>query len=404
MKDLDLGMWDFATVISTRKLNKALCKIPLGQVSSSQGKVSLNATISTFKLESPSDGAMKCSVLISQGTAEIKNGKKFRLDGVKVKFEIPLTEITPDGPVEDRHAALSFGHVGSGKGTGAGDLGVEDMQGVLPSPQLKLAVATLVVNALRDNPETEHIILARLVSKGVNQIHKPLGWHFYFDTDPSGEAFLCVLQAITMKPIDNEMLFPRKFHHEILPKGYDVATAFSRRAFWREVMVPAFSKSFGLKVASTTYKKTICSKWNGKLKDMRGDSYLANPSVSWSANFTLDFIFVAPQQVIFKFNVEMLLRAVFAITFDPISKKLSTRVVKEVFLPPQRDIIARIANAVASAALTVAAAAFTRVLPAIDVDEFAALNRWFVEWPHLEDVTYEAASLDGVFAPQFFGK
>jgi hypothetical protein len=404
MTDVDLKMWDFRTVVSVRKLNKALERISLGAVNSSQGKVSLDATISTFKLESPCDGGMKCSVLISHGTANIQGGKKFQLDGVKIKFELPLSEIIPEGATEDRHAALVFSHVGSGKGTGAGDLSVDDMEGVLPSPQLKLAVATLVVNALRDNPDTEHIILARLVAKGRNQIHKPLGWHFYFDTDPRGEAFLCVLQAITATPVNNELLFPRKFTNEILPKGYDVATAFSRRAFWGEVMVPAFSKSFALKVASTTFGEPISSKWNGTIVNLSDGNYLANPSVTWAANFTLDFVFIAPQQVVVKFNVELLLRAVFEITFDEKSKKLSTNLVEKVFLPPQRDIVAILAKAFSPVAMQSGAAAISSIVPAIDVDEFAALNAWFIEWPHLDKVTYEAAKLDSALDPQFFGK
>jgi len=393
-----LAGWDMATVVAVSRLNTFLANTPLGDFKSSDERLSVEGNLINFQLEQPSDIGISCSMIVERGALTVQGDKIYDLSQIKLRFDLPLEEFTLDNLSEARSIALSFSHVGAGAATGMGGVTVDDPAGHLQGKKiLELTAATLVLNALRDNPDTERIILVRLFQDGQGQ-YRPLSYRFYFDTMTDGTAVLCMLLSLRSP---DPSLFSARLSKDALPTGKTVLLALSRDTFWTQVLVPTLNTGFGCKMAPSTGNQLWFGAWNGRFKKLDDNSWLANAEIVWGSDCHVNFSLVIETHIIGTVTSEVLLASNFALRFDNRTKRLQAMLSGTPSVRWQPDTLVAIANFFQPAVFNNAATQLGAALHAILISDFTDLGAWFVDWPHLGDVVYSSATLDGGNNPYF---
>jgi hypothetical protein len=395
---INLAGWDMATVVAISRLNGFLANTPLGEFKSSDGRLSVEGNLINFQLEQPSDLGISCSMVIERGSLTVQGDKTYELSQIKLRFDLPLEEFTPENLSGARSIALSFSHSGSGAATGVGGIIVDDPAGHFQGNKvLELYAATLVLNALRDNPDTERIILARLFQGGQGK-YRPLSYHFYFDTMADGTAALCML--LSLRSLDPS-LYSMRLSRDALPTGKTVVLALSRDTFWKQVLVPTLNTGFGCSMAPSAGNQLWFGKWNGRFKKLDDNSWLANAEIAWGSDCRVNFSLIIETHVIVTVTSEVLLASNFALHFDNRTKRLQAVVSGTPSVRQQSDPLVAIANFFQPDVFKSAATQLGAALPDILISDFTDLGAWFVDWPHLGDVVYSSATLDDGNNPYF---
>lgn len=408
-----LGGWDYGIAVSFATVAEHMEDTPPFHINSQSGKNSLTGHVKFLGFMDVVDQIGRYPRLtvgfqLRDATLTAATGQTFPMSGVIVTFNVPISEFTGDPSAKgNTQVGIDFTNVGKGKGNQSSDVQVIGDQPFKGLPAAARAfVGNLVINAIRNDPKLERMVLATMFDKSGVTRERLRGWRWYAEKTNSQTAHLVCLMSTKTSDISH---LPQRLKPGTLPRRKDCAVYISRELFWDKVILPALVRSIGtrpdanvpliypLPIAPGTIIQMQQAIWNAP--DFRDQSLrgVTDLTYIWADTFAVNFNLSGPLSKV-GMNTGM------RINFDPITQTLSTSITHKGKMTGQNWGLGGLTAAILPSQMNNLANLLAHQMPTLHKSDFADVGRDLLQWPHITSADYKRAMFSDLGDVKFYFK